>query len=67
MDNAGGIADNAVDHIFEPYFTTKGNEEGTGIGLYMSKMIIEKNMNGTIRAENITLDGEQGACFTIIL
>jgi signal transduction histidine kinase len=61
-DNAGGIPSEIIDDIFKPNFTTKEEGKGTGIGLYMTKQIIEKN-NGTIEVENIN----NGACFKIII
>jgi len=62
-DSAGGIEKGVIDHIFEPYFTTKHAAKGTGLGLFMSKMIIEKSFGGTIEVRN----GEKGALFTIKL
>lgn len=62
-DNAGGIKREMVDKLFEPYTSTKLEKNGTGLGLYMSKMIVEKNLNGKIDAKNI----KEGSVFTILL
>ncbi len=63
IDNAGGIPNDILEKVFNPYFTTKEEGKGTGIGLYMSKNIIETNMNGKLLVENI----ENGAKFVIIV
>ncbi|WP_235827006.1 ABC transporter substrate-binding protein [Aliarcobacter vitoriensis] len=70
-DNAGGIDENILDKVFEPYFTTKHQYSGTGIGLYMSNQIISKHMNGEIFIKNSEFTFEnvsyKGAMVTIAL
>ncbi len=51
-DNAGGIDEQIIDKLFDPYFTTRGPDKGSGIGLFMSKTIIEKNMSGSLTVRN---------------
>lgn len=53
-DNAGGIDEGLLERIFEPYFTTKGKMQGSGIGLYICSMIMTQSFGGRIRVENIT-------------
>ena len=52
-DNAGGINLDIIEKVFEPYFTTKHQNQGTGIGLYMCQEIIHKHMNGNIEISNV--------------
>ena len=70
-DNAGGINEEIIEKVFDPYFTTKHQTHGTGIGLYMSEEIIEKHMNGEIKVKNETYKHKDieyiGASFTITL
>lgn len=58
-DNGGGIKKKNLEKIFDPYFTTK--DDGTGIGLYLVKLIVEKSFEGKIRVEN----SNDGACFIL--
>ena len=70
-DNARGVSTQIIDKIFEAYFTTKNDIEGTGIGLYMSNEIITKSMKGKISVSNVEFEYESkkylGAKFSIIL
>ena len=61
LDNGGGIREDIMPKMFDPYFTTKQQNSGAGIGLYMAKMIIEKKMHGALSARNV----DEGAEFRI--
>ncbi|MDF1879965.1 PAS domain-containing protein [Sulfurimonas sp. MAG313] len=63
QDNAGGIKDEDLEELFKPYFSTKPQDGGTGLGLHMSKMIVENHCNGRIKVEQL----EGGARFIICL
>ena len=62
-DNAGGIEEGVKENIFNAYFTTKADGQGTGLGLYMSKRIIDEHCGGTLSVEN----SPEGACFKVSL
>lgn len=62
-DNAGGVKPEHLKQIFDPYFTTKHQSDGTGLGLYMSKMIVEDHCKGTLEVANV----DDGACFYLRL
>jgi signal transduction histidine kinase len=62
-DNGGGIRPEDIDRIFEPYFTTKEPTKGTGLGLYISKVIVKEHMNGSLTTKN----SDGGATFCLVL
>ncbi len=62
-DTGGGINDEDLAKVFDPYFTTKEQSGGTGLGLYIAKIIVEHHIKGKIRVRN----GEEGACFTVTI
>ena len=71
LDNAGGVPKDIMSKIFEPYFTTKDESQGTGIGLYMSQDIIQNHLDGTLNVLNKSYEYEninyEGAMFRIII
>ncbi len=70
-DSAGGIPEEIIDKVFEAHFTTKGSSSGTGIGLYMTKEIVESHMKGSISVSNVKFEYQEekysGAEFVIII
>jgi len=66
-DNGGGISEDIKEKIFDPYFTTKHQSQGTGLGLYMSMQIIQQHFNGTLEVFNTKDKNGYGALFVITI
>ena len=62
-DSGGGIDKSIIDKVFDPYFSTKKEKHGMGLGLYMSQLIIQEHCGGKLDVVN----GEKGACFSIVI
>jgi len=62
-DNGGGITEDILEKIFDSYFSTKDEHNATGLGLYMSKTIVEEHHNGSLSVKNTN----DGVCFTVEL
>ncbi|MGE4295604.1 MAG: sensor histidine kinase [Campylobacterales bacterium] len=62
-DNGGGVPEAIKDRIFDPYFSTKGEKNGTGLGLYMAKSVIEQHCRGRLSVQNV----DDGALFALLI
>ncbi len=63
QDNAGGIPDDIINKVFDPYFTTKHQSQGTGLGLHMTYNLIVNSMNGTLKVNNKEFSLENTKCY----